>query len=380
MPKTLRGRTRSQTRARQEAGSGETPEVNPEQAEATSSRETQHHTRVREAPLQEEVHPSSEYTHSQGQSLDLGPGEHPIRDAGALLPKDPEEGRGRDSPRARETPRGDLTWKSTSLGDPRFSPSLFTPEREDESSEEETLQLLSSHPIPRVINPTPSTRQLGRNPLPFLPSLTQETSEEEDFEDSMATEKWSFSGEEGGLTLKQFILRFSSKRSAVYDRMAPLDPGNKDALRARQMQDFNAIPRYISGPALTRFQQEAPIILATMEETSDPELEEAERLAREAFKQVEAAKTQPVARDYYVRWAEARIAWEEAQDAARFGRTSTMKEDPVGRLFAQWESYFPENTAENQLKFTNFGWIRDESPSNVYIRLHELCEQLVEQL
>ena len=57
-----------------------------------------------------------------------------------------------------------------------------------------------------------------------------------------------------------------------------------------------------------------------------------------------------------------------------------MEGDPVGRLFRQWEKYFPENTAETQRKFAEFGWLPDESPSSAYLRLQRLTSQLKDQL
>ena len=130
--------------------------------------------------------------------------------------------------------------------------------------------------------------------------------------------------------------------------MPAMDPTDKVALRERQLRDFNAIPRYISGPAFLRFQQESPSILAEVEESSDPNLEEEVKVAQAAFEAVVASKPAAVNADYYSRWGAAGIALEEARDAAKAARKSVLKDDPVGRLFKRWEAYYPENTAENQ--------------------------------
>ena len=131
---------------------------------------------------------------------------------------------------------------------------------------------------------------------------------------------------------------------------------------------------------MERFEQDQQKILGEEVVIGDEDLDAALLTADERIRKIREDKPAQVDDGYFARLGAAMAHRERAKDQAQGATIVTRRPDPVGRLFALWEGYFPENTAENQMKFTEFRWDGSESLSALFVRLQQLTEQLKGQL
>ena len=128
-------------------------------------------------------------------------------------------------------------------------------------------------------------------------------------------------------------MRFKSERNAVYEKLPPLQAGDVAGKRERELNDFQAIQRYLSGLAFDRFEQDSEAILALTEEKGDPTLEAEVEVAEANLEVARAAEPSLSDDDYYLQLGAAVALLEKAQAKAKRARSAL-----VGTL---WDGCLP---------------------------------------
>ena len=333
MPSPPRGRTRSETRRLREAHVGEDLERNPSESETSRGERTLPQLYPQEArgpwdPKGLEPHAvqspvvesrvlpqlspllgafSSEQGHREGgwpptfSNSDLGQplgaleGVETTRDAGADYLRRFDTDLERSSTWGREetvlirTPEVEHSEDNQS---PTFQSTIRSPTASFGVGVDPLSLELGSKTLAKSSKPLASSYLGLATPSHTLPTPSLGIGWADWSEEStMNGEKWTFSGEEGSsLTFRKFKMKFESERSGVYEKLPPLQPGDAAGKLERELNDFKALPRYLSGLALERFEQDSEGILAPTKVMVDQALEAAVDAAKAKLGAVKASK------------------------------------------------------------------------------------------